>query len=158
MSEGSSLISIQSEVIQMLLKNFIKTKVDAELKEFQPPYATDVDNYWVGGNVRQINEWKWISNLHNLSAYSKWKDKTEGNGCVPPGFCLDSQGLLIQAPKFEWTAADKANEYPYICESGCSFGYIWQKTAKKCVKIIRDDEEKRSHSAASLYCAKDNPC
>ena len=154
-SEGAHLATIHSEEIQRGLKKLINGKIDMEVTEFQPPYAADTETFWTGGTVRHINEWKWISSLENLTSYSKWKDDTEGSGCLPPGFCLDSQAIVIKGSKYEWSADDKSKEYPYICLSECDIGYIWQKTAKKCVKIVRNETEKRSHSQASLHCAKD---
>ena len=79
-SEGAHLISISHEKIQLDMKKLINEKIEMEVKEFQPPYATDTENFWIGGTVRHINEWKWVSSLHNLSSYSKWKDDKEGSG------------------------------------------------------------------------------
>ena len=147
-SEGGHLLSITNAKLQLNVKRLINDKV--------APYAPHAENFWLGGTVRHVNEWKWISTLENMTAYNNWKDDKEGSGCVPPGFCLDSQRVLMKGPKYEWSADDQAKEYPYICESGCAVGYIWQKTAKKCVKIVRTCKEKRSHSQASLFCAKEN--
>ena len=155
-SEGGHLLSINNENVQFQVNQLINDKIEKKEKEFQAPYATDTENFWLGGTVRHPDEWKWISTLESMSAYNNWKNGKEGSGCAPSGPCQDTQRVLMKGPKYEWSADDQAKEYPYICESGCAVGYIWQKTAKKCVKIVRKDGDKRSHSQASLFCAKEN--
>ena len=52
-----------------------------------------------------------------------------------------------------WSAGDKEQSHPYICQSDCSPGYIWQKNIRRCVKIVRD--QKSSHSGAMVACQKE---
>ena len=52
-----------------------------------------------------------------------------------------------------WSAENKEQTHPYICQSDCSPGYIWQRNLRRCVKIVRD--KKYSHSGAMLACQKE---
>ena len=64
-------------------------------------------------------------------------------------------GILLKAPQFRWQPDNKGVPYPYICASNCEVGYTWQKEAKKCVKIVRNTEEKKTFSHASVQCASE---
>ena len=65
---------------------------------------------------------------------------------------LPTPKLLIKNHK----PANKNEEFPYICQSDCAIGYIWQKKLKRCVKVVRDTEKLSSHTEATLECEKEN--
>ena len=88
-----------------------------------------------------------------MTQYANWKGGTEGVGCAPA--CLSMWGMTIMAPKWTWKAVNKGTAYPYICVSDCAIGYIWQREAKKCVKIVRSTNALAKFSEASVMCAKD---
>ena len=65
-------------------------------------------------------------------------------------------GLTLTAPKWKWKAQNKGTAYPYICVSDCDIGYIWQREARKCIKIVRKTAEKTKYSDAAVACAKED--
>ena len=150
--EGGHLISIMSSQTQTQLMDLIKMKIANNEKTFLPPYADEIENYWTGGTVRSINDWRWISTLKNFSEFSLWKSAKQGFGC-PSDLCLETHALKVSGDVFYWVAEEKSRKLPYICESSCRLGYIWQKRSKKCVKIER--VAKKTQSEASLFCEKD---
>ena len=91
--EGGHLISIPSSNIQSALMNNIKEKISTDKESFIPPYADDVENFWTGGTVRVLNDWRWISTMNNLSSYSFWKGGRVGSGCG--SLCTYKQALLV---------------------------------------------------------------
>ena len=142
-----------SSQTQLALMDFIKLKISNNEKTFIPPFADEIENYWTGGTVRALNDWRWISTLKNFSEFSLWKSGKEGFGCTSTDLCLETHALKISGDVFSWVAEVKSRKLPYICESSCRIGYIWQKKSKKCVKIQR--MTKKTQSEASLTCEKD---
>ena len=91
----------------------------------------------------------------NFTKFTKWDKDTEGAGCFPD--CYDFHGLALDMRAgYRWRAEQKEREYPYICVSDCPVGYLWQRGARRCVKIVDKLEEKKKQSEASVQCAKDN--
>ena len=152
-AEGGHLISITHSQTQSALMNLIKLKIANNEKTFLPPYADEIENYWTGGTVRSLNDWRWISTLKNFSEFSLWKSGKEGFGCSSSDLCLETHALKISGDVFNWVAEEKTRKLPYVCESSCRVGYIWQKRSKKCVKIQR--MTMKTQSEASLFCEKD---
>jgi hypothetical protein len=101
----------------------------------------------------KMNTWRWIGNRQNMTRYTNWNGGTVGVGCAPA--CLSMFGMTITAPKWKWKAQNKGTPYPYICVSDCAVGYIWQREARKCVKIVRSLNAQLKHSDAAVTCAKD---
>ena len=91
--EGGHLISISSSDIQLALMDNIKQKISSDKETFIPPYADDIENFWTGGTVRLLNDWRWISTMENLSSYSFWKGGIVGSGCG--SLCTNHQALLV---------------------------------------------------------------
>ena len=135
-----------------LNRDLVKKKISTEI-EFTPPYAFEIENFWVGGTVRLPGDWRWISHLNNFTDYSYWAAGKEGYGCPKSTGCLQNHALKVNGEKLYWMAEDKNFLLPYICESSCSLGYIWQQKTRKCVKIFR--QEKKSASEAAYSCSKE---
>ena len=100
-AEGGHLISITSSQTQSALMELIKLKIANNEKRFLPPYADEIENYWTGGTVRSLNDWRWISTLKNFSEFSLWKSSKKGFGCSSPDLCLETQALKISGERFD---------------------------------------------------------
>ena len=100
-----------------------------------------------------MNTWRWIGNRQNMSRYDNWNGGTEGSPCAPA--CLSMWAMTLTAPKWSWKAANKGSSYPYICVSDCALGYVWQRQARKCIKIVRNSLSLKTYSDAAVTCAED---
>ena len=71
-AEGGHLLTMDSLAVQKSTKDTIKNRVAKKEKTFFPPYGDDVENWWIGGTVRQVNDWRWIGTLGNFSSFTFW--------------------------------------------------------------------------------------
>ena len=150
--EGGHLLSITKSQIQLELRDLVQQKIVSDVSFF-PPYSFETENYWIGGTIRVLNDWRWISTLSNFSSFNSWAGGKEGYGCPSSTGCLHNQALKVSGVQLTWMAEDRSFMLPFICQSSCSIGYIWHKRARKCVKIVKT--EKISASKASLACSKE---
>ena len=146
--EGANLLSVYDDTIMPLIAEYINEE-ERSKTQYLPKYSPDLSEFWVGGVVSN-QHWTWLSSGKNFTTYSNWKGGIENEGCVQY-FCTDNNRLtLIRKENYKWKAADKSIEKPYICESVCPAGFIWNKGAKKCLHIQR---ESVSHGKAMLKCS-----
>ena len=62
-------------------------------------------------------------------------------------------GVMLKSPTMKWSPVNKGVEYPYICQSGCSLGYVWRVEARRCVKVVRGSLARTTYGQASVSCA-----
>ena len=93
--------------------------------------------------VLHQNDWAWVGNRLNFSRYENWLG---GKPTCHPS-CFDMFGVMLKSPTMKWSPVNRGVEYPYICQSGCSLGYVWRVETRRCVKVLADC----LHSLISLY-------
>jgi len=96
---------------------------------------------------------KWIGNRQNLSRYNKWENPGQGCG----GDCFDYMHRLVlnTRAQYAWRAEDKTKKFPYICISQCTPHYVWQPTARRCVKVADPTKGIVKQAEATVACAED---
>merc|ERR1712015_399171 len=90
-----------------------------------------------------------------MSGFEFWEKGKVGQGCG--GECLDYIHRLVfnTRAKYAWRAEDKTKPYPYICISECTSGYVWQPTARRCIKVMDQAAGMVKQAEASVACAGD---
>ena len=148
--EGATLLSIYDDTIMPLIANYINEEASSKT-QYLPKYSPDLSEFWVGGVVSN-QYWTWLSSGKNFTAFANWKGGKENEGCVQY-FCTDNNRLsVVKKENYKWKAADKSAEKPYICESVCPAGFIWNTGTKTCLHIQKDEQV--SHGKAILKCSK----
>ena len=148
--EGANLMHIMSAKVSSELRFYIK-KMENKVYFF-PQYSPDISTYWVGGMVKDLH-WSWVANQRNFSQYENWLAPDKG---CPGSVCTDNYRLMLEVKsKLGWVAADKDKPKPYICQSKCSIGYVWQPNSRKCLKLFNITQAV-PQSKAMLTCSKDH--
>ena len=148
-SEGSNLISVDSESLTMFLFNHIK-ELEQNKVYFQPQYSPDISSYWIGGEVDN-QKWSWAAKEKTF-LYTNWKDKKENSGCLSL-ICTNNYALTLNTKRhYTWEAVDKSNVKPYICESKCKDGFTWFEGLKRCI-FISDLSTPVSFTTAIYQCS-----
>ena len=99
--------------------------------------------------VLHQNDWAWVGNRLNFSRYENWLG---GKPTCHPS-CFDMFGVMLKSPTMKWSPVNKGVEYPYICQSSCSLGYVWRVEARRCIKVVRGSLARTSYGNASVSCA-----
>ena len=109
-----------------------------------------IDQYWLGG-VKAGSQWVWLGGKHNMENFTAWHLNMPGYGCQEP--CNGSIALIAsKADNHTWFAEQMDNEFPYVCQSKCSKGFIWYKSVQKCLRIL---DTPMNMAEAVLSCRKE---